>query len=128
MAVRRYRFSTMTEPLDAELLKDLRGLGKPPSFDGNDAEYQCGLSHVDGQVPNRAKSDLPGSSEIAHLKCCIQMYYSLTLITKGSEERQTPYALMQEIMTLTKLWCDHAEGFESGLSLGAGCRRVGTGF
>ena len=30
----------MTEPLDAELLKDLRGLGKPPSFDGNDAEYQ----------------------------------------------------------------------------------------
>ena len=30
----------MTEPLDAELLKDLRGLGKPPSFDGNDAQYQ----------------------------------------------------------------------------------------
>ena len=29
-----------TESLDAELLKDLRGLGKPPSFDGNDAEYQ----------------------------------------------------------------------------------------
>ena len=30
----------MTEPLAGELLKDLRGLGKPPSFDGNDAEYQ----------------------------------------------------------------------------------------
>ena len=30
----------MTEPLDAELLKDLRGVGKPPSFDGNYAEYQ----------------------------------------------------------------------------------------
>ena len=29
-----------TESLEAELLKDLRGLGKPPSFDGNDAEYQ----------------------------------------------------------------------------------------
>ena len=28
------------ESLDAEVLKDLRGLGKPPSFDGNDAEYQ----------------------------------------------------------------------------------------
>ena len=28
------------ESLDAELLKDLRGLGKQPSFDGNDAEYQ----------------------------------------------------------------------------------------
>ena len=30
----------MVEPLDADLLKDLRGLGKPPTFDGNDAEYQ----------------------------------------------------------------------------------------
>ena len=30
----------MAEPLDAELLKDLRGLGKPPSFDGIDSEYQ----------------------------------------------------------------------------------------
>ena len=29
-----------TESLDAELLKDLRGMGKPPSFDRNDAEYQ----------------------------------------------------------------------------------------
>ena len=29
-----------TESQDAELLKELRGLGKPPSFDGNDAEYQ----------------------------------------------------------------------------------------
>ena len=29
-----------TESLDAELPKDLRGLGKPPSFDGNDAEYR----------------------------------------------------------------------------------------
>ena len=68
----------MTEPLDAELLKDLRGVGKPPSFDGNDAEYQefslqlpnphephqCGLSHVNGQVRNRGKLDLPGSSGI----------------------------------------------------------------
>ena len=30
----------MTEPLDAGLLKDVRGLGKPPSFDGNETEYQ----------------------------------------------------------------------------------------
>ena len=70
--------STMTEHLDAELLKDLRGLGKPPLFDGNDAVYQDfrfsvrihmprqhSLSTVDGQVRNRAESDLPGSSEIA---------------------------------------------------------------
>ena len=30
----------MTEPLDADLLKDLRGLGKPSSFDGNDTDGQ----------------------------------------------------------------------------------------
>ena len=29
-----------TESLDAELLKDLRGLDEPPSFGGHDAEYQ----------------------------------------------------------------------------------------
>ena len=48
---------------------------------------QHSLSTVDGQVRNRAESDLPGSRELlgdAHLKCCIQMYYSLALITKGS--------------------------------------------
>ena len=27
------------KPLDAELLKDLRGLGKPLSFDGNETEH-----------------------------------------------------------------------------------------
>ena len=43
-----------TESLDAELLEDLRGQGKPPSFDGNDAEYQ-----------DFPKSDLPGSRESA---------------------------------------------------------------
>ena len=30
----------MTEPLDAELLKDLRSLGKPPSFDGSDSDFE----------------------------------------------------------------------------------------
>ena len=77
----------------------------------------------------------------AHLKCCIQMYCSLSLITKGSvrtlvrsveesngaeawrlirnrcapDTQNRQYALMQKIMLLAKLWCDHAEGFESGL-------------
>ena len=77
----------------------------------------------------------------AHLKCCIQMYHSLALITIGSvrtlvrsveesngaearrlvHSRYAPdtqnrlYALMQKIMVPAKLWCDHAEGFESGL-------------
>ena len=30
----------MTELLDADLLKDLRGR-KPPTFDGNDTDYQA---------------------------------------------------------------------------------------
>ena len=71
----------------------------------------------------------------------MQLYFSLALITKGSvrtlvrsvedsngaeawrliRNRYAPdtqnrqYALMQKIMMLAKRWCDHAEGFESGL-------------
>ena len=78
----------------------------------------------------------------AHWKCWMQMYYSLALITKGSvrtlvrsveesngaeawrliHNRYAPdtqnrqYALMQKIMMLAKLWCDHAERFESGFT------------
>ena len=143
----------MTEPLDAALLKDLRGLGKRPSFDGNDAEYQdfrfsfrihvSLVSTVSLQLMDRCEVERNPISLAAvqalgdaHLKCCTQMYYSLALVTKGSvrtlvrsvEESNgaeawrlihnrygpdTPnrqYALM-----LAKLWCDHAEGFESGL-------------
>ena len=77
----------------------------------------------------------------AHLKCCVQMCYSLALIAKGSvrtlvrsvEEsngaeawrlihssyaphtQNRQYTLMQKIMMPAKLWCDHAEAFESGL-------------
>ena len=69
------------------------------------------------------------------------MCYSLALITKGSartfvrsveesdgaeawrlihsrygpETQDRQYALIQKIMMPAKLWCDHAEGFESGL-------------
>ena len=32
---------------------------------------------------------------------------------RATQNRQ--YALMQKIMTPAKPWCDHAEGFESGL-------------
>ena len=88
----------MTEPLDAELLKDLRGLGKPPSFDGNDAEYQdLRFSfRVHMSLVSTVSQQLMDTCEVernpislaavqalgdAHLKCCIQMYYSLALIT-----------------------------------------------
>ena len=75
------------------------------------------------------------------MKCCIQMYFSLDLTTKGSvrtlvrsveeshgveawrliHSRYAPdkqnrlHALLQKIMMPAKLWCDHTEGFESAL-------------
>ena len=167
----RDRTSTMTEPLDAELLKDLRGQGKPPSADGNDAEYQefRFRFRIHMSLVSTVSQPLMDKCEIernpiflaavkalgdAHLKCCIQMYHSLALTTKGNvrslvrsveesngaeawrliHNRYAPdtqnrqYAVMQKIMMLAKHWCDHEEGFESGLSPGAGCRRMGTRF
>ena len=91
----------MTEPLDAELFKYLRGLGKPPCFDGNDAEYQdfrtsfrihmslvstVSQQSMDGCEVERNPISLAAVQALgdAHLKCCMQMCYSLALITKGS--------------------------------------------
>ena len=156
---RRYgNCATGTESLDAKLLKDLKGLGKPPSFDDNDAEYQdfrfsfrihmSLVSSVSHELMDRFEIERNPISlaavralDEAHLKCCTQMYYALALITKGSvrtlirsveetngaeewrpiHSRYAPDtqnrqdALMQKIMMPAKLWCDHTEGFESGL-------------
>ena len=139
-----------TESLEAALLKDLRGLGKPPSFDGNDAEYQdvrfsfrmhmslvSSVSHEICEI-ERNPISLEGVRALgdAHLKCCMQMYCALALITKGSartlirsvvetngaearrlihcryapDTQNRQYALMP-----ANPWCDHTEGFESGL-------------
>ena len=93
----------MTEPLDAELLKDLRDLGKPPSFHGNDTEYHdfrfsfrihvslvCTVSQplMDKYEIERNPIFLTAVKLLgdAHLKCCIQMYCSLAL----DNERQCP--------------------------------------
>ena len=90
-----------TQSLDAELLKDLRGLGKPPSFDGNDAEHQdfrfsfrihmslvSSVSHelMDRCEVERNPTPLTAVRALreAHLKCCMQMHYALALITRGS--------------------------------------------
>ena len=148
----------MAEPLDTELLKDLRGLGKPPSFNGNDSEYQdfrfsfrihmSLVSTVSQQLMDRCEVERNPISLVAvkalgdaHLKCCMQMYHFLVLITRGSvrtlvrsveesngaeawrlirgryapDTQNRQYELMQKIMMLAKLWCDHAEGFESAL-------------
>ena len=90
-----------TEALDAELLKDLRGLGKPPSFDGNDAEYQdfrfrfrihmslvgaVSQALMDKCDIKRNPISLAAVRALgdAHLKCCMQMHYELAVKTEGS--------------------------------------------
>ena len=95
-----WRQVLMTEPLDAELLKDLRGLGKPPSFDGTNGEYQdlrfsfrihmslvSPVSHtlMDKCEVERNPISLTAVKALgdAHLKCRIQMYHSLTLSRKA---------------------------------------------
>ena len=137
-----------TESLDVELLKDLRGLGKPPSFDGNDAEYQdfrfsfrrhmSFVSSVSHELMDRCEIERNPISLSAvralgeaHLKCCMQMYYKnpdrSVEETNGAEawrlihsrcapdSQNRQYALMQKIMMPAKPWCDHTEGFQSGL-------------
>ena len=91
------------ESLDAELLKDLRGLGKPPSVrwkrlrvprlslqlqTPHEPRQSC-LSHVDGQVRNRAEPDLPDSSESAW-RCTPEMLRTDVLFTGFDDERQCP--------------------------------------
>ena len=83
--------------------KDLRGLGKPSSFDGNDAEYHDFRFsfRIHMSLVSTVSQPLMDKCEVernpislaavkllgdAHLKCCVQTYYSLALITKGSVE------------------------------------------
>ena len=80
----------MTEPLNAELLKDLRSLCKPPSLDGNDAEYQDFRFsfRIHMSLVSTVSQPLMDKCEVernpislaavkllgdAQLKCCIQM-------------------------------------------------------
>ena len=76
----------MVESLDADLLKDLRGLGKPPTFDGNGAEYQdfhvsfrIHMSHV-----SSVSQALMGKYEAERNHITLAAVKSLALITKGS--------------------------------------------
>ena len=78
----------MTELLDADLLKDLRGLSKPPTCDGNDTDYEDfrlsfrihmslvgAVSHtlMDKCEVERNPITLAGVKLLghAHLMCCI---------------------------------------------------------
>ena len=97
----------MTEPLVAELLKDLGGLGKPPPFDGNETEYQelhfsfrlhmnlvsaVSRTLVDKCEAERNQITVAAVEALgeAHLKCCVKMYYSLALITNGNVPLKNP--------------------------------------
>ena len=121
----------MTEPLDAALLKDLRGLGKPPSFDGNNAEYQdfrfSFRIHI--SIVSTVSQQLMDRCEVERNPIFLAARTLVRSVeeTNGAEawrlihNRYAPdtqhrqYALMLKIMMSAKLWCDHAEGFESGL-------------
>ena len=91
----------MTDSLDADFLKDLRGLGKPPSFGGNDADdkdfrfsfriHMSLVGRVSKTLMDRCEADRNHISQTAvralgepSLKCCIQRYSSSALTTKGS--------------------------------------------
>ena len=65
----------MVEPVDADLLKDLGGMGKPPTFDEIDAEYQdfpsssrihislvISVAKADGQMRSRMETCCLGSA------------------------------------------------------------------
>ena len=69
------------ESLDAELLKDLRGLGKLLSFDGNDAEYQ------DFRFSFRIHMSLDSSVSHEMMKWTSMMEFMSTL--KGQNLRAT---------------------------------------
>ena len=89
------------ESLDAELLKDLRGLASrrrsmetmqsAKTFDSA-SEYTCGLvSSVSHELMDRCEIERHPISLAAvrvlgeaHLKCCMQMCYALALIAEGS--------------------------------------------
>ena len=106
----------------------MNGLSKPPSFDGNDAEYQdfrfsfrihmSLVSSVSHTLMDRCEVEQNPISLAAvralgeaHLKCCMQMYFCIGLhfdkrqCTNHTQNRQ--YALMQKIMMPAKPWCVH---------------------
>ena len=121
---------------------------------------QHSLSTVDGQDANSSGNPISLAAVKlvgdTHLKCCIQMYFSLALTTKVSvrtvarsvedsngaeawrlihiiyapDTQNRQYALMQKIMMPAKLWCGHAEGFEEpglrALDVGEWERASGT--
>ena len=128
------------------------------SFDGNGTDYQefrfsfrihmslvSTVSHtlMDKCEAERNPITLAAVKALgqAHVKCCMQMYYSLAWTTKGSvrtlvrsveefhgaeawrliHSRYAPdtqnrqHALLQKIMMPAKLWCGLPEGCESAL-------------
>ena len=93
----------LTEPLDAELLKHLgkpgqtafvrwkrcRVSGLSLQLPNPHEPRQHSLSTVDGQVRNRAESDLPGLSANAG-RCTPEMLHTDVLFVGLDDEKQSP--------------------------------------
>ena len=92
--------------------KDLRGLGKQPSFDGKRCRVsrlsvqlsnpheprQHSLSTVDGQMRSQTKSDLPGSRASAG-RCTLEVLRTDVLLVGFDHERQCPELLSDLLNT-----------------------------
>ena len=66
----------------------------------------------------RSKSEMPSSNVLLvgfdHARNCSKAW-RLIQSRYAPDIQNRQYAFMQKIMMLAKLWCDHAEGFASGL-------------
>ena len=74
----------MVRPVTAELLQDLKGLSKPPYFDGNDADHQGFRFKFHG---NRTHPDLHDSSEGAR-RGTVYMRHTDVLLVGFVHERK----------------------------------------
>ena len=127
----------MVEPLDADMLKDLRGLGKPPVFDGHVAEYQdfrfsfrTQMSLVSSVTQtlmdkceaerNQITLEAVKSLGEARRKCCICRCIARWLGSRKEVCEPFSVPLNKACRPLHSRYapdtrCDHTEGFESGL-------------
>ena len=86
---------------DAELLMDLRGLGKPPLFDGNDADVSFFLVSEDDSILLRRTDDVvdtgPGEHQRAigwrHRRGCPKRsHYQILLVRREEYGKHLPRA------------------------------------
>ena len=125
----------MVESLDADLVKDLRGLGKPPTFDGNEAQCQdfrfifrihmSLVSSVSRTLMDTCETErnqitlaaVKALGEVS-LECCVQVLCSSALITRGSV-RTLECCYSSPCLEHPR---QHQEGTEQVLMMTTGCK------